>query len=103
VNRFVLHFGYPVITGVGNNGDEPRVSVFSNPVKEMLTVNATGMKEPGTISITDNLGRVLYNRLFDPASGNLNINIDVSEYAAGMYVLNFETENGNRVVKFVKN
>jgi hypothetical protein len=102
VNRFVLHFGYPVITGMSNNVG-PRVCVFPNPAKEILNVTLTGFTGTATLKITDNLGRVLYSTVIETTQSNSQTQIDISEFSAGMYLLNIETNEGNKVTTFVKN
>ncbi|MEI6766445.1 MAG: T9SS type A sorting domain-containing protein [Bacteroidota bacterium] len=103
VNRFVLHFGFPVITSVENAGAGPRVSVYPNPVKQNLSVNISDISENVVLQITDNLGRVLYSKSVNPVKGRLHLDIDVSEYPSGVYLLNIRDSEMSRVAKFVKN
>jgi uncharacterized delta-60 repeat protein len=71
-----------------------KIAAFPNPVKDILTFSESIFN----ITIYDITGRIIKS-----FSGN-QVKIDVSMLSNGNYILNGETENGEKVVKkFIKN
>ncbi|MBC7865372.1 MAG: T9SS type A sorting domain-containing protein [Bacteroidia bacterium] len=80
-----------------NENDHGFVSIFPNPAKNQLTVNA-GKEKIAAIEMTNTLGQII---LIESAFTN-NMSqrtINTSQVAAGIYFVNIITENGKRIVK----
>ena len=54
------------------------------------------------MSIMDVMSKVVYTQILTDASVN-TVNIDVSTFAPGIYVLNLSSNNKNYKIKFLKN
>lgn len=76
--------------------DANAMRIYPNPVKDNLTITAEAMTR---ITITNTLGQVMYDE--EVVSDNLEIN--VSQYKAGVYVVRIATETGVTVERVVVN
>ena len=65
-----------------------RDSLYPNPAQGQITLNASGLS-PGAVicSVYDMLGNNINTNILYPVSGNLNKEIDVSNYAKGVYYI----------------
>lgn len=54
-----------------------------------------------TFTVTDNIGRILENKTITASEVSTLQTLDLSEYAAGMYALTIETEQGTVIKKIV--
>ena len=89
------------VVGIPSYGNEAAsVSIDPNPATSQLTI-PTSIKVPATISIKNALGQDVSTPLNvrRPLS---EVEVDVSNLAAGIYFLQLKTENGSMVRKFVK-
>jgi len=80
--------------------------VYPKPIKQAATFEYT-LKNNETISIDiiDLQGKVVKSILKkkEQSAGNYKQNIDLSDgFAAGNYILNFSSANGNQSVRIVK-
>jgi len=77
--------------------------IYPNPTNSNINVviNATSETQT-TIRITDLLGRVLLNETEELLSGNNTITYNISEYAAGVYLVHVGNGNTQQVFKVVK-
>lgn len=64
------------------------ISVYPNPVSEILTINITSITSASIITISDILGKSIYNKSI-PLQSSFSETIDVSKVTKGMYFLNF--------------
>ena len=80
---FELHFG---ATGIAE-GNAAMLKMFPNPADGMVTVSCEGMR---AITLTDVFGQELYRMETEAESVQLNL----SGYAAGLYLLNVSTGSG---------
>jgi PKD repeat protein len=81
--------------------NEPNVhsvnmQVFPNPTNTLLHVSLDGPSQEGAIKLYDGQGRLVSSVLVD-ASHRLVKTFDVNEYAAGIYLVVFETAQGQTV------
>jgi hypothetical protein len=72
------------------------ISVFPNPVKDILNINA--ISTISKVSIVDINGRVIRTI----AVNDISKQIDISDLKSGIYMLNFETQEGVYVKKIIK-
>ena len=71
--------------------------VYPNPTKDILIIEFSGINN-GTIEITNIAGQIVFmERLNDS-----RMEIKVSEYPVGMYILKFISEENETVAKFIK-
>ncbi len=81
------------VNGVGINELQNSIdaSIYPNPSHDFITVNInTNVIENLKISIVDVLGKEIYKG----TSFNKTINIDVSSYATGIYIISILNQNG---------
>ena len=83
--------------------DQSKLSVFPNPVSNKLNVSMSMKRnDKVTFAVVNTLGQEVYSVTKDVNSGNQVIDIDASQLAAGMYILNIKTAEGAVQQKFTK-
>ncbi len=60
-----------------------------------------GFKNDVSVKISDVYGRVVYDKTFSNVS-NRRVAFDVSNYAAGVYEINVNDANNNRILRIIK-
>ena len=93
--RVVLNLIGETSLSVGDNTLSELVSVFPNPMNNVLNVNVTGNVEISNASMFDLLGKNTGVQL-------VNGQMDTSSLARGVYILNVETSAGTLTQKVVK-
>jgi hypothetical protein len=80
------------------------LKIYPNPATEnlQLVLDNTYFGTT-TVSITDVLGRILWETKLDKNSSILTQEINVSSWASGTYCLRLQSKNGFASKKFVKN
>jgi hypothetical protein len=83
------------ITSVGiDETMSAHVSVFPNPANDKLNISFDrNFSTSTTLEITDVSGRVLGQKIFGKISAGQTVQMDLEEYAAGLYMLNIKNEN----------
>ncbi len=85
--------------GIGNLATEgPEVSVYPNPVKNIVTVSVEKANKGALVTITDVAGRVVYTQGMDTEKAEINM----SGWNAGLYFVKYVSEAGNKTVKVIK-
>ncbi len=74
------------------------ISIYPNPVKDMLTIAIKDNSTIKTIELYDIQGRLLQTQLVNDVHSELN----VSSRANGMYFIKINTDKGTKVEKLVK-
>ena len=75
------------------------ITVFPNPSSEIFTIESDLLASAKSISVVSILGKQIYN------SNNINsksYSLDCSKWTPGVYVLNIETELGNKTLRLIK-
>ena len=75
--------------GVTETLKAPVVSIYPNPVSNILKINMGGHSEPVTLTVTDMFGRRMLNKTFSGGS-----NISTGKFAAGVYLVTIIDKNG---------
>ncbi len=95
-------FTYSAVQKVRNEGIAD-ISIFPNPVKDAATLLITAdRKTTGTILITDQSGRVMYNKPVNAIEGVNRFTINTSSFAAGTYIIKVHLEDDIVVQKLNK-
>jgi len=85
---------YSIIIAINRNAVEKSITVFPNPVKDMVTVLFTASNQPRKMFLTDARGAVVRTILV-PA-GSTNIKTDMGVYAKGIY--QFSLDDGKEKI-----
>lgn len=75
-------------------------TIYPNPTSNILNVSGNNLPIR-KLGITDINGRAI--KTIIPSISSEQMNIDVSDLSAGVYLLVIDTEEGNAVKKFIKN
>lgn len=84
-----------VLVGVNENGEQAYVSMYPNPANSMMNLKAN--TEIKMVSITNNLGQVVYSGIV----GQQEFKMDISQFKTGMYIVRVETANGTATQKLM--
>ena len=91
--------GCPRLWNENDSTDETVLSVYPNPVNSMLTVEFKNeLEEECLITITDMIGKNIYNATANTIEGTNKNLIDVSRYNKGLYLLSIKGKNINQSV-----
>lgn len=74
------------------------ISIYPNPVKDVLKIDGLNAKEQNTISIIDVQGKIVLKT----TTQNSSLSLNVKQLAAGSYFVKIEANNHTTTVKFVK-
>ena len=89
-----------IVTSTENTNDlELFVDVSPNPTDGIFNVNINNIETEVMAKITSIDGKTLLSQKINPASGN--VVFDLSNYQAGVYLLNLETEGFSTVRKII--
>ena len=91
-------FVYSYIIAINRNGFENTITVFPNPVKDLLSVVFTASEKQRKLLITDARGAII-KTIIVPA-GATNIKTDMSAFAKGIYNISLD-DGGQKLVKRV--
>lgn len=101
IDNVKLRTGAPV--AIEDLMDQSKLSIFPNPVSNKLNVSMSMKRnDKVTFAVVNTLGQEVYSVTKDVNSGNQVIDIDASQLAAGMYILNIKTTEGAVQQKFTK-
>ena len=79
------------------------VGLYPNPTNEKLQVAiANSPDNEGKLLVYNNLGQTVLAQSISLINGEANIELDLSQLAAGVYSLSFQTATSNKVQKIVK-
>ncbi|AFM06182.1 fibronectin type III domain-containing protein [Bernardetia litoralis DSM 6794] len=98
-----VYYSVPeVITGEEEIIDVETI-VYPNPSKTGIfrVQLSSSITSDVTFTITDNIGRVLENRVIKANEISTVQTLDLSQYAAGMYALTIDTEQGTVIKKII--
>ena len=85
-----------VLTGATNvNGIENSIRLFPNPASDVI--NLTNINTYDNVTVSNITGQTIYE-----SAVSSDMQIDVSQYQAGIYVIKLSGENGTYIQKFVK-
>jgi hypothetical protein len=76
------------------------VNIFPNPVTDFITLSLNTGEKVKLVKITDLTGRVIHERLLDGNEKTLKFNC--VNLNSGVYLISFQTENGMKTRKFIK-
>ncbi|PIV58981.1 MAG: hypothetical protein COS14_06730, partial [Bacteroidetes bacterium CG02_land_8_20_14_3_00_31_25] len=89
-------------TDIYYNKSNISLIVFPNPAKDNLTLEVIlPFSEKLNIEILDFTGRLIYKQNCYNTLSNSKINIDLSDYEKGIYILNVKTNRNNKTIKFI--
>jgi hypothetical protein len=99
-----LIINYPGITTVSYAESEMGVSIYPNPVKDMLFVKSFADNESGlTLTIFNNLGEIIYLVALEDLKSGDEIKLDLSGINEGLYFIQICNSRIIRIEKLIKN
>ena len=105
-NIFTTGFHQPelqILTLIQEQGSNAQILVFPNPVKEILTVNMSGLSTGNyKFEMTDAIGKILFTKEMNITQSNNSFDLKVNEVAAGNYFLRVNGKDLSKSVKITK-
>jgi hypothetical protein len=99
INADAIAIDYRIPVGVDQTpGGSPQVSLYPNPVSDLLKVGTTGIGNIREITIMDLTGRTVYRS----AEPDKNRTIDCSSFPAGLYFLSVRADGASVTKKFIR-
>jgi hypothetical protein len=91
------------LTGISDQLANDNVSVYPNPVQDILTIDfANAYVGEINVEVSNVSGQVILNRLVDKHNQSMNIDIDMGQFEKGVYFINFITDEHSVVKSIVK-
>jgi Zn-dependent metalloprotease len=79
------------------------LGVYPNPFNDQLTVKFNSdLKETVKVEISDMFGKTIENRMWNIDMGTNNLDLNLEDYAAGMYFLKVTSAEGFALQKIIK-
>jgi hypothetical protein len=88
--------------GIETANDASGFVVYPNPVRDVLNVNINDKLGFTTLSIHDALGKLIHTEVLNGATGEQVIQVNMNDYAAGLYQITLEGNKKKSVAKFSK-
>jgi len=91
------------VTLIKEQGSDASVLVFPNPVRDLLTINFSGLKEGNySLELIDNLGKLIYKSETAISEKTQTVQLKINEVAAGNYFLRVDNKDFSKTVKINK-
>lgn len=85
-----------LLDGINELGFGRNVKVYPNPVSDQLTIEInTDVNEGSVISIISMQGQIIYSETVSENASDYRTDINVNDYANGIYLLKLEDENSS--------
>ncbi len=95
--------GVTVTVGLDEQKSITNLSVFPNPVKDVLMVNYHAKNTENLfVTITDVSGKVIYTETLNVQLGENNFKINSSHFDKGVYFIQLSNSQSNTTKKFIK-
>ncbi len=98
-SNVVLHWQPSTTTGIDEATSNPEIVVYPNPSNGMFNVDYTNAKN---IRVINTLGVLVYETKIEELSQGTK-NIDLSDYANGIYMITVSNDNGSSIHKVILN
>jgi len=94
-----VSFTTSIATGIASYSSDLGLSLFPNPVENILKIKVNGSNATAQISIVDMTGKAVRSL----SSANSLIEVNTADLNAGIYFVKYSSEAGSKVLKFIKN
>lgn len=105
-NILTMGFHQPELTLINmiqEQGEDVKILVFPNPVKDVLSVNLKGLNNGKyTVELNDAIGKLIYRSETDVTEDSYIFQLKVNETAAGNYFLRVSNTSFTKTVKITK-
>lgn len=91
-------------TGVHNIENTNTLSIYPNPTNDIFTLNIDGLTsgEEFTYMVYTSYGKEIFRQVATAKANTYERVINLADFVAGIYFVNFQTEKGNTTMKVVK-
>lgn len=87
-----------ICTGLQTESSSERISLLPNPTSELITLNNLSLSKTTTLILTDATGR----QIFSQQAVSEKMNLDLHDYAAGLYYVIIHNTSGQTTYKLIK-
>lgn len=90
------------VTNIETNNAHININVYPNPAKNNVMLDVTGLtSNEMSVKIIDVLGRPVFIEKFSNLNSNSKINLDLSNFEKGIYLMNVNVNNETKLLKLV--
>lgn len=82
-------------------GDDVDMNLFPNPAQNNVTLSVNGMEGNAQIRITDVSGKFIYSDNVEVSATGSNFNINIADFAKGVYMVSITSDKSTIVKKLV--
>jgi len=91
------------VTATHNSSDEDYFSIYPNPTRDKVTIEAkTKTSDRITITLYNVLGQALHNEEINSTNGDFVSQLNLEEFASGIYLVVISTNNSMKSFKIEK-
>ncbi len=87
------------VSNLANNHNSLQSVWIQNPVQNAIVINTSNVIDNVNISVTDMLGKTIYQVKNEPINGTFEIPVSLTK---GIYLITIENESGNVTKKIIK-
>ncbi|HEV8081007.1 MAG TPA: T9SS type A sorting domain-containing protein [Chitinophagaceae bacterium] len=100
VNSTTFTQSVTICTGMENLtlNQSSSIKIYPNPSKGIFNISCDCICDNSTLEVYNTLGQIIFKQKIN----SKNAEVDISQYAAGLYYLKVKTENGEEVIKIIK-
>lgn len=84
-----------------NTGGSIAVTLFPNPAEEVVTIGITATGNNATVRVVNTLGQLVYSKQQALNTGASTLQVEVGDFAPGIYSVVVESESGMQVKKLM--
>jgi PKD repeat protein len=87
--------------GFGEYSDDLNLSIYPNPASTVLNINLTGISESVEFTLLNYQGSQVYNQKIGQLNGFVSHQLNIDEYASGIYYLRLKSNDETIIRKVV--
>jgi len=89
--------------GIEEANYTPSINVYPNPTTGIVSLDIdNGTIGDFNVSVYNFLGSLITSKSYDTASGSMKINMDMSDYTNGIYILKIDSKNATVSKRIIK-
>lgn len=95
---YIMAIGDKSIIGLANldKACEPKMKLYPNPVRDMVNLKFSDIKDDYNLIITDNMGKEFHNAKIIKGSTNIQFNINLN---SGLYIISLVSKDKQTLIR----
>jgi len=97
----VYVIGIPVVSDIDKNSGDQDIVIFPSPSTGKLTIKFPVSINKFFLLISSIAGQIILEKVFEPKSGIETLDIDLTGFASGTYIIRFQTDEKTYLKKIM--